>query len=85
MANGDTITLEGLDDVGGLDRSFYNKSHTVVDASNTHYFTITLSQTASTTELGGGTQGILTKPVKATSSVKYGSAGTTINIPTQIR
>ena len=85
LTNGDTITLDGLDDVGGLDRSLYNKSHTVVDASNTHYFTITLSQTASTTELGGGTQGILIKPVKATSSVKYGSAGTTINIPTQIR
>ena len=41
LANSDTITLEGLDDVGGLDRSLLNKSHTVVDASNTDYFTIT--------------------------------------------
>ena len=85
LANGDTITLEGLDDVGGLDRSLLNKSHTVVDASNTDYFTITLSQSATASEFGGGGNSVLERPVKATSTVNYGSSGSRINLPTEIR
>ncbi len=85
LANSDTITLEGLDDVGGFDRSLLNKSHTVVDASNTDYFTITLSETATASEFGGGSNAVLERPVKATSTVNYGSSGSTINLPTEIR
>ena len=85
LANGDTITLEGLDDVGGLDRSLLNKSHTVVDASNTDYFTITLSESATSSEFGGGSDGVLERPVKATSTVNYGSPDSRINLPTEIR
>ena len=85
LANGDTITLEGLDDVGGLDRSLLNKSHTVVDASNTDYFTITLSESATASEFGGGGNSVLERPVKATSTVNYGSSGSRINLPTEIR
>ena len=85
LANSDTITLEGLDDVGGLDRSLLNKSHTVVDASNTDYFTITLSESATTSEFGGGGDSVLERPVKATSTVNYGSSGSRINLPTEIR
>ncbi len=85
LANSDTITLEGLDDVGGLDRSLLNKSHTVVDASATDYFTITLSESATTTEFGGGGDSVLERPVKATSTVNYGSSGSRINLPTEIR
>jgi len=85
LANSDTITLEGLDDVGGLDRSLLNKSHTVVDASNTDYFTITLSETATASEFGGGGDSVLERPVKATSTVNYGSSGSRINLPTEIR
>ena len=85
LANGDTITLEGLDDVGGLDRSLLNKSHTVVDASNTDYFTITLSESATASEFGGGGDSVLERPVKATSTVNYGSSGSRINLPTEIR
>jgi len=85
LANSDTITLEGLDDVGGLDRSLLNKSHTVVDASSTDYFTITLSESATTSEFGGGSDGVLERPVKATSTVNYGSSGSRINLPTEIR
>ena len=85
LANSDTITLEGLDDVGGLDRSLLNKSHTVVDASATDYFTITLSESATTTEFGGGGDSVLERPVKATSAVNYGSSGSRINLPTEIR
>ncbi len=85
LANSDTITLEGLDDVGGLDRSLLNKSHTVVDASNTDYFTITLSETATASEFGGGSDAVLERPVKATSTVNYGSSGSRINLPTEIR
>ena len=73
LANSDTISLSGIDDVGGLDRSLLNKSHTVVDASNTDYFTITLTQSASNSEFGGGSSGVLERPVKATSTVNYGS------------
>ncbi len=85
LANSDTITLEGLDDVGGLDRSLLNKSHTVVDASNTDYFTITLSENATASEFGGGVDSVLERPVKATSTVNYGSSGSRINLPTEIR
>ena len=85
LANSDTITLEGLDDVGGLDRSLLNKSHTVVDASNTDYFTITLSESATDSEFGGGGDSVLERPVKATSTVNYGSSGSRINLPTEIR
>ena len=85
LANSDTITLEGLDDVGGLDRSLLNKSHTVVDASNTDYFTITLSENATASEFGGGGDSVLERPVKATSTVNYGSSGSRINLPTEIR
>jgi len=85
LANSDTITLKGLDDVGGLDRSLLNKSHTVVDASNTDYFTITLSETATASEFGGGGDSVLERPVKATSTVNYGSSGSRINLPTEIR
>ena len=85
LANSDTITLEGLIDVGGIDRSSLNKSHTVVDASNADYFTITLSATATASEFGGGSDGVLERPVKATSSVNYGSSGSRINLPTEIR
>ena len=85
LANSDTITLEGLIDVGGLDRSLLNKSHTVVDASNTDYFTITLSESATSSEFGGGGDSVLERPVKATSSVNYGSSGSRINLPTEIR
>tara|TARA_R100000234_G_scaffold31987_2_gene18813 strand:- start:3638 stop:5407 length:1770 start_codon:yes stop_codon:yes gene_type:complete len=85
LANSDTITLEGLDDVGGLDRSLLNKSHTVVDASNTDYFTITLSSSATASEFGGGGDSVLERPVKATSTVNYGSSGSRINLPTEIR
>jgi len=85
LANSDTITLEGLDDVGGLDRSLLNKSHTVVDSSNTDYFTITLSESASASEFGGGGDSVLERPVKATSTVNYGSSGSRINLPTEIR
>ena len=85
LANSDTITLEGLDDVGGLDRSLFNKSHTVVDASNTDYFTITLSESATASEFGGGGDSVLERPVKATSTVNYGSSGSRINLPTEIR
>ena len=85
LANSDTITLEGLDDVGGLDRSLLNKSHTVVDASNTDYFTITLSESATASEFGGGGDSVLERPVKATSTVNYGSSGSRINLPTEIR
>ena len=62
-----------------------NKSHTVVDASNTDYFTITLTQSASSSEFGGGSSGVLERPVKATSTVNYGSPLSTINLPTEIR
>jgi len=72
LANGDTITLEGLDDV-------------VVDASNTDYFTITLSESATSSEFGGGSDGVLERPVKATSTVNYGSPDSRINLPTEIR
>ena len=85
LANSDTITLEGLDDVGGLDRSLLNKSHTVVDASDTDYFTITLSESATASEFGGGGDSVLERPVKATSTVNYGSSGSRINLPTEIR
>ena len=85
LANSDTITLEGLDDVGGFDRSLLNKSHTVVDASNTDYFTITLSENATASEFGGGSNAVLERPVKATSTVNYGSSGSRINLPTEIR
>ena len=85
LANSDTITLSGIDDVGGLDRSLFNKSHTVVDASNSDYFTITLTSSATASEFGGGANGLLEKPVKATSSASFGSSGTTINLPTEIR
>jgi len=85
LANSDTITLQGLDDVGGLDRSLLNKSHTVVDASNTDYFTITLSESATASEFGGGGDSVLERPVKATSTVNYGSSGSRINLPTEIR
>ena len=85
LANGDTITLDNIDDVGGLDRSLFEKSHTVVDASNTDYFTITLSESATASEFGGGAQGVLERPVKATSTVNYGSSGSRINLPTEIR
>ena len=85
LANSDTITLEGLDDVGGLDRSLLNKPHTVVDASNTDYFTITLSESATASEFGGGGDSVLERPVKATSTVNYGSSGSRINLPTEIR
>ncbi len=85
LANSDTITLSGLDDVGGLDRSLLNKSHTVVDASATDYFTITLSASATAAKFGGGNDGVLERPIKATSSVNYGSSGSRINLPTEIR
>ena len=85
LANSDTITLEGLDDVGGLDRSLLNKSHTVVDASATDYFTITVSESATASEFGGGGDSVLERPVKATSTVNYGSSGSRINLPTEIR
>ena len=85
LANSDTISLSGIDDVGGLDRSLFNKSHTVVDASNTDYFTITLTQSASSSEFGGGSSGVLERPIKATSTVNYGSPLSTINLPTEIR
>lgn len=85
LANSDTITLSGLDDVGGLDRSLLNKSHVVIDASNADYFTITLSENATASEFGGGSDGVLERPVKATSSVNYGSSGSRINLPTEIR
>ena len=85
LANSDTITLAGLDDVGGIDRSLLNKSHTVVDASNANYFTITLSESATASEFGGGTDGVLERPVKATSTVNYGSSGSKINLPTEIQ
>ena len=85
LANGDTITLSGIDDVGGLDRDLFNKSHTVVDSSNADYFTITLTENASSTEIGGGSSGVLERPVKATSTVNYGSPQSTINLPTEIR
>ena len=85
LANSDTITLSGIDDVGGLDRSLFNKSHTVVDASSADFFTITLSSSATASEFGGGANGLLEKPVKATSSASFGSSGTTINLPTEIR
>ena len=85
LANSDTITLAGLDDVGGIDRSLLNKSHTVVDASNANYFTITLSESATASEFGGGTDGVLERPVKATSTVNYGSSGSKINLPTAIQ
>ena len=85
LANSDTITLSGIDDVGGLDRSLFNKSHTVIDASSADFFTITLSSSATASEFGGGANGLLEKPVKATSSASFGSSGTTINLPTEIR
>tara|TARA_R100001440_G_scaffold26239_2_gene42698 strand:- start:3670 stop:5439 length:1770 start_codon:yes stop_codon:yes gene_type:complete len=85
LANSDTITLEGLDDVGGLDRSLLNKSHTVIDASNADHFTITLSESATASEFGGGGDSVLERPVKATSTVNYGSSGSRINLPTEIR
>ena len=85
LANSDTITLSGINDVGGLDRSLFNKSHTVVDASNTDYFTITLSSSATASESGGGAFGILVRPVKATSTANFGSSGSRINLPTEVR
>ena len=77
--------MSGIDDVGGLDRDLFNKSHTVVDSSNADYFTITLTENASSTEIGGGSSGVLERPVKATSTVNYGSPQSTINLPTEIR
>ena len=85
LANSDTITLEGLDDVGGIDRSLLNTSHTVVDASETNSFTITLSETATSSTFGGGSDSVLERPVKATSTANFGSSGSKINLPTEIR
>ena len=85
LANSDTITLEGLNDVGGIDRSYLNKSHTVVDASNADYFTITLSATATSSAFGGGADGVIEKPIKATSTANYGSSGSRINLPTEVQ
>jgi hypothetical protein len=85
LANGDTVTLSGINDVGGLDRDLFNQSHIVVDASNADYFTITLTSSATASEFGGGASGVLEKPIKATSSARYGSSGTTINLPTETR
>jgi len=63
----------------------FNKSHTVVDASNTDYFTITLSSSATASESGGGASGILVRPVKATSTANFGSSASKINLPTEVR
>ena len=48
-------------------------------------FTITLSSSATASESGGGAFGILVRPVKATSTANFGSSGSRINLPTEVR
>ena len=85
LSNNDIITLQDLTDVGGVLATTLNATHTVVDAStSTDYFTITVSDTATSSAFGGGI-GIYSKPVKATANAKYGSPNSTINMPANTR
>ena len=85
LSNNDVITLEDLTDVGGVLATTLNATHTVVDAStSTDYFTITVSDTATSSAFGGGV-GVYERPVKATATAKYGSPNATINMPANIR
>ena len=88
LSNGDTITINRiLNNVGGI--AFYGieGEHTVVDASATNFFTVTLNSfyTATSSAVGGGIYATLVLPNKATSSVNYGSVGSRLSISTEIR
>ena len=85
LSNNDTITLENIVTVGGITADTLNSTHTVVDATtSSDFFTITVSETAFSTEFGGG-YGIYHQDVKASSSAKFGSPNATISMPTEIR
>ena len=85
LSNNDVITLEDLTDVGGVLATTLNATHTVVDATtSTDYFTITVSDTATSSAFGGGV-GVYELPIKATGNAKFGSPNSTINMPGNIR
>ena len=85
LSNNDSVTFENLVTVGGITADTLNATHTVVDATtSSDFYTVTVSETASSSEFGGG-YGIYHQDLKASSSAKYGSPNSTISMPTEIR
>lgn len=80
LAVGDSVTIIGSTDVGGVPASDLNKIHTVASVPNANSFTVTVATAATSTAVGGGAYTYVKLPVKATSVARGGKKNTTINI-----
>ena len=80
MAAGDTVTIIGCTDVGGIPASDLNKTHTVASVPNANSFTVIVATTATSTAVGGGAYTYVKLPVKASSAARGGKKNTTMSI-----
>jgi len=80
LATGDSVTIIGCIDVGGVPASDLNKTHTVASVPDANSFTVTVATTATATAVGGGAYTYVKLPVKATSAARGGKKNTTISI-----
>lgn len=80
LATGDSVTIIGCTDVGGVPATDLNKTHTVASVPNANSFTVTVDTAATSTAVGGGAYTYVKLPVKATSAARGGKKNTTISI-----
>lgn len=80
LAAGDTVTIIGCTDVGGIPASDLNKTHTVASVPNANSFTVIVATTATSTAVGGGAYTYVKLPVKASSAARGGKKNTTMSI-----
>lgn len=84
LAVGDTFTLFNTMPVASLDPSELNKEHTVASVPNTDSVTFTTTTAAASTSIGGGSDSIVSLPVKATSAVVGGGSSAIIGLKTSV-
>tara|TARA_R110000822_G_scaffold104947_4_gene232187 strand:- start:5416 stop:7167 length:1752 start_codon:yes stop_codon:yes gene_type:complete len=78
---GDTLKVQGVTEVGGIDPEHINNKPLIVTAVSTNTASVAVAVTATATETGGGNQAVVNVPVKATSAVRTGTKETKIKVP----
>ena len=85
LAVGDTFTLSNVMPVANLTPEEINKDHTVVSVPDSDTVTFTVSTTANSSTVGGGSESKVTLPVKATSAVLGGGLTAKVGYPSSVR
>ncbi len=78
---GDTLKVQGVTEVGGIDPEHINNKPLVVTAVSTNTASAVVAVSATETETAGGNQAVVNVPVKATSVVRTGTKETKIKVP----